>query len=98
MFYRQWALTLLLAWPLVAGLVVFAVPPRLAKHVALAAALVETAIALPMWWLFDPAAGAQFGADLPWITGWGIRYTVGADGFSLVLVLLTVCLMPLSVL
>ena len=98
MFYRQWALTLLLAWPLVAGFAILVFPPRLAKHLALAAALVEAAIALPMWWVFDPAGGAQFGVDLPWIAGWGIRYTVGADGFSLVLVLLTVLLVPLSVL
>ena len=98
MLYTQWALTLLLAWPLVAGGAILLVPATRAKYVALAASLIEVALALPMWWLFDPAAGTQFGADVPWIAGWGIRFTVGADGFSLVLVLLTVLLMPLSVL
>ncbi len=98
MFYREWAVTLLLAWPLLSGIAILFVPAPRAKHVALAAALIEAAIALPMWWLFDPAAGVQFGADVPWIPGWGVRYTVGADGFSLVLVLLTVVLMPLTVL
>ena len=98
MFYRQWALTLLLAWPLVAGVAILLVPAHRAKHVALAAALIEAALALPLWWLFDPAAGTQFGSDVPWIPGWGIRFTVGADGFSLVLVLLTVLLVPLTVL
>ena len=98
MFYRDSALTLLLLWPLVAGVAILFVPVQKAKHVALAATLVEVALALPLWWLFDPSAGTQFGSDLEWIAGWGVRYTVGADGFSLVLVLLTVVLMPLTVL
>ena len=98
MFYRESALTLLLLWPLLAGVGILFLPVRQAKHAALVATLVEVALALPLWWLFDPAGGTQFGSDLAWITGWGVRYTVGVDGFSLVLVLLTVVLMPLTVL
>src|SRR5207245_6863346 len=33
-----------------------------------------------------------------WIPAWGIRYTVGVDGISLFMVLLTTFLVPLSVL
>src|SRR5206468_10065073 len=33
-----------------------------------------------------------------WIPSWGIRYTVGVDGISLFMVLLTTFLVPLSVL
>src|SRR5216110_3383449 len=40
----------------------------------------------------------QFMVDLPWIPAWGIHYTVGLDGISLFLVLLTTFLMPLSIL
>src|SRR5690242_9970025 len=40
----------------------------------------------------------QFVADAPWIPAWGIRYTVGVDGISLFMVLLTTFLVPLSVL
>lgn len=98
MLYRQWAVTMLLAWPLLAGIGILFAPPRLAKYLALAATLVEVAIALPMWWLFDPQAGMQFGIDLPWVSDWGIRYIVGVDGISLLLLLLTVLLMPLAVL
>src|SRR5437764_695543 len=36
--------------------------------------------------------------DVPWIPSWGIRYTVGVDGISLFMVLLTTFLVPLSVL
>ena len=96
--YAQAVLTALLAWPVLAAAVVLLVPERWAKHVALAASLVEFAISVPLWWTFQPAGGMQFVLDLPWITGWGIRYTVGVDGISLFMVLLTTFLVPLSVL
>src|SRR2546427_543838 len=96
--YRQWVLTALLAWPALAALVVMVAPARWAKHVALAASLVEFAISAPLWWTFAPADGFQFILDASWIPSWGIRYTVGVDGISLFMVLLTTFLVPLSVL
>jgi NADH-quinone oxidoreductase subunit M len=96
--YQQSVLTALIAWPVLAAAVVLLVPARWAKHVALAASLVEFAISVPLWWTFQPAAGMQFVADAPWIPAWGIRYTVGVDGISLFMVLLTTFLVPLSVL
>jgi NADH-quinone oxidoreductase subunit M len=96
--YRDWVLTALLAWPVLGALVVLLVPPRWAKHVALAASVVEFALSVPLWWTFAPDGGFQFLLDLPWIPAWGIRYTVGLDGISLFLVLLTTFLVPLSVL
>ena len=96
--YRQWVLTALLAWPLGAALVVMLAPPRWAKHIALATSLVEFAISVPLWWTFAPADGMQCILDVPWIPSWGIRYTVGVDGISLFMVLLTTFLVPLSVL
>jgi NADH-quinone oxidoreductase subunit M len=96
--YARWVLTALLAWPLIAGLIVLLVPARLAKHVALAASLVEFALSVPLWWTFVPANGMQFVVDRAWIAGWGIHYTVGLDGISLFMVLLTTLLMPLSIL
>src|SRR6059058_556738 len=95
--YRQWVLTALLAWPALAAVVMVA-PARWAKHVALAASLVEFAISVPLWWTFAPAGGFQFILDASWIPSWGIRYTVGVDGISLFMVLLTTFLVPLSVL
>src|SRR2546430_134834 len=40
----------------------------------------------------------QFQLDVPWIPDWGIHYSVGVDGISLFMVLLTTFLVPLSVL
>ena len=96
--YARWLLTALLAWPLVAAALVLLVPAARAKHVALAASLVEFGLSVPLWWAFSPEAGMQFVADAAWIPAWGVRYTVGVDGISLFMVLLTTFLMPLSVL
>jgi NADH-quinone oxidoreductase subunit M len=96
--YQQGVLTALIVWPAVAAGIVLLLPARWAKHAALAASLIEFAIAVPLWWVFVPAAGMQCQLDLAWIPAWGIRYTVGVDGISLFLVLLTTLLVPLSVL
>jgi NADH-quinone oxidoreductase subunit M len=96
--YAELVLTALIAWPLAAALVVLVVPAPWAKHVALAASLLEFALSVPLWWLFQPAGGMQFRLDVPWIPAWGIHYAVGVDGISLFLVLLTTFLVPLSVL
>jgi NADH-quinone oxidoreductase subunit M len=96
--YEQLVLTALLIWPVLGALLVLALPVRAAKYTALAVALIEFAISVPMWWTFVPAAGMQFRMDVPWVPGWGIHYAVGVDGISLFLVLLTTFLVPLSVL
>src|SRR5881409_554713 len=96
--YRQWVVTALLAWPVLGALIVLLAPARWAKHLALAASLIEFAISAPLWWTFVPADGMQFILDAPWIPRWGIRYTVGVDGISLFMVLLTTFLVPLAVL
>src|SRR5713101_3386636 len=96
--YAHCVLTALLAWPLVAAVLIWLAPERAAKHLALAASVVEFALSVPLWWVFVPAAGMQLVQTFAWIPGWGISYTVGVDGISLFLVLRTTFLVPLSVL
>jgi len=96
--YQHWVLTALLVWPVVAGVIVLLAPERLAKHLALAATVIEFALSLPLWWMFVPDGGFQFAQQAAWVPAWGINYAVGVDGISLFLVLLTTFLMPLSVL
>src|SRR3989475_11132284 len=103
--YARWVLTALLAWPAVAAAAILVAPPRWAKHLGFAASLLEFVISVPLWWTFVPSGGMQFVFDAAWIqvplfgTGapWSIHYTVGVDGISLFLVLLTTFLVPLSV-
>src|SRR3989442_7205645 len=96
--YAHWLLTALLAWPLVAAVLIWLAPERAAKHLALAASAVEFGLSVPLWWIFGPAAGMQLVQTFAWIPSWGIYYKVGVDGISLFLVLLTTFLVPLSVL
>ena len=60
-----------------------------------------TAIAvfsLQLYWRFDTkTSDFQFGQSVDWIPALGIKYTVGIDGISLLLVLLTTLIMPLCV-
>src|SRR5213596_934682 len=96
--YAQTVLTALIAWPAIAAVAVLAAPARWAKHLALAGSLLEFAISVPLWWVFQPAGGMQLQLDVPWIPNWGIHYAVGVDGISLFMILLTTFLVPLSIL
>ena len=97
--YARWAISLLLAIPLVGALLIWPAAKEAAKRIALGVALVEFVVSLGLWWAYDPAGPAmQVGGWLPWIPQWGIAYRVGIDGISLLMVLLTTFLTPLAVL
>ncbi|MDH4288273.1 MAG: NADH-quinone oxidoreductase subunit M [Aquincola sp.] len=47
---------------------------------------------------FDPAApGLQFATRVPWIVDWGVYFSLGLDGYNVLLVLLTAFLGPIVV-
>ncbi len=70
-----------------------------ARIFALAVSILELALSLPLWTRFDLAQhGFQFREHIPWIPQLGIAYSVGLDGLSLLLVLLTTVLTPVSLL
>ena len=72
---------------------------REAKTFALAASVLELVASLPLWFRFDPgSAGMQFTEHASWIPALGISYSLGIDGISLLLVLLTTVLTPVSLL
>lgn len=89
---------LLIFWPLLAAIIVLAVNQHEAKKWALTAAIIELAISLVIFILFDPSGGSQFVIDQVWIKSLGINFHVAIDGISLLLVLLTTVLTPLIVL
>ena len=72
---------------------------RLLRWWTLACTLAIAALSLPLWWRFNPDTAAfQFREQHAWIPFLKINYTVGIDGISLLLVLLTTLIMPLCVL
>ena len=97
--YGQWILHALVVLPLLGVVPVLLGPESSAKWTALVVTTVELVLSLGLWWALDPARGTlQLVSSTPWIPGWGIDYRVGIDGISLVMVLLTTLLMPISVL
>jgi NADH-quinone oxidoreductase subunit M len=71
----------------------------LIRNIALGVSLVVFAITLLMWARFDPtSAEFQFVERHAWIPAFGITYAVGVDGISLLLIVLTGFLTPISLL
>jgi NADH-quinone oxidoreductase subunit M len=97
--YGQWILHALVLLPLVGVVPVLLGSESAAKRTALAITVLEFVVSLGLWWSLEPGRGMmQLVSEAPWIPNWGISYRVGIDGISLVMVLLTTALMPLSVL
>ena len=69
------------------------------KGFTLVFSLIEFAISLPLFFSFnEKASGMQFVEKAQWFPEWGISYSLGIDGISLLLVLLTTFLTVLCVL
>jgi len=97
--YGGWILHALVVLPLAGVVPVLLGDERSAKRTALAITTLEFILSVGLWWSLDPALRTlQLVSNTPWIASWGIGYRVGIDGISLVMVLLTTALMPLSVL
>ena len=95
-------LSLVLFLPLAGAVLVLLLPSRshgAIRQVALWTSIVDFACSIPLFLLFRVGdGGMQFVERLPWIEAFGISYHLGIDGISLLLVLLTTFLMPISVL
>src|SRR6478736_1138068 len=88
----------LLIWPLLASLSLLVFNVKKAREVALVASVIELIISLVMASQFIKSADVQFSINQPWIDSLGINFSVGIDGISLLLVLLTTVLIPFIIL
>ncbi len=95
-------LSLLLVVPLIGAGVLVLIPGRFRtaiRAVANLTALVALLVSLFLWRAFQPgAAGFQFIERAPWIPTLGIDYSLGVDGISLLLVLLSTVITALALL
>ena len=95
-------LTVVTFLPALGALLVFLLPrdrPELAKATSVAVTAVTFLVSLPLLLGFNPAdAGYQFSEQRPWMPSLGVSYHVGIDGISVLLVLLTTFLTPLTML
>ena len=92
-------LTLVIFLPVAGAAALSFAKESAARWIALAVTLADFLLALPLWWLFNPdSSQMQFTEHVAWITSPPVHYSLGLDGISLPLVLMTVALMPLCVL
>src|SRR6266540_2605825 len=91
-------LSVILWLPIVTAVLLALLPRRWAteiKAIGLVAALIEFIVSLTILTHFqDGVAGMQLVEAKPWIRAWGVTYSLGIDGISLWLVLLTTLLTP----
>ncbi len=95
-------LVALVVLPLLGGGLVALLPrgnDELARRVALGVSLVTLVIAVLVAVAYEPGAGAfQLTTSWSWIPAWGVRFALGVDGISLVLILMTAVLVPVCIL
>ena len=93
-------LSLITFLPLAGAIAVAVLPARYARPVALAAALLAWVASLLLLVGFSVGRGGlfQFTEELSWIPLFGIKYKLGVDGLSLLLVVLTTTLSWISIL
>ena len=96
------ALTTLGVLPLIGALLIAVIPSSQVlrvKQAALGTTLLVALSAVMTWLNFEASNTAfQFVQSVEWIPSFGINYSVGVDGLSLVLILLSVLLTPIVVL
>ena len=88
--YVGWVLHALIWLPILGvGLVLWG-EEEVAKKVAFWWSMGVLVLSLGLWWAFDPTQGSmQMESSTPWIETWGVSYSLGIDGISLFMVLLT---------
>jgi len=97
-------LTLVTFFPLVGVLVLLFLKPEqktAARWVALITSLITFAISVAVLVQFNPGDPAlQMWVNIPWIqvAGWNISYSLGVDGLSILLLMLTTFLTPIAIL
>ncbi len=86
--------------PLVgAGVIFFLRSDGAIKVTALIASLVTLSLSLVLYAHFDPKTPLfQFGESVPWIPMYNITYTLGIDGITILLIVLTALIAPACVL
>ena len=90
-------LTLLIFFPLIAALLTAASGKQAGRN-AFIFAVIELIISIAMIIQFIPTDGFQFSQNISWVSSLGIRYNVGLDGISILLMLLTTFLVPVILL
>ena len=89
---------LLIIVPLIASLLLFMIKGETAKKAALGFSIIEFALSVYAYMIFKAdVASKMLSLNCTWVESLGIKFAVGLDGISLLLVLLTTFLVPLII-
>ncbi len=88
-------LNLLIWLPILGGVFIFLTGndknPNVSRYLSLFIVLLTLLLCIPMFFAFDVnLADMQFVEDIPWLPAFGISYSLGIDGFSLLLIALSI--------
>lgn len=91
----QHVLSELIWLPIVSGIIVFLLGsdsrPQLSRWLTLLTVLISLGLCIPLLRDFDSSTYVmQFTEDMPWMSSFGIRYSLGVDGLALLLVVLSI--------
>jgi len=89
-------LSILVLFPLIAGIVTLFLTANGARWLALLTTLVSLALGAALWAAYDPN-GAQWQFTEYYGIGGGIAWAMGIDGIALMLIMLTLFLMPICI-
>ncbi len=97
--YAGWAPHALIWLPVLGMGLVLWVEEERAKNLAFWWSMLVFVVSLGLWWSFDPTQGGmQMESSTPWIESWGVNYSLGVDGISLFMVMLTTFSTSLAIL
>lgn len=93
-------LSVLIFFPLAGALVSLFLPGETTSRIwALVVTSINALLSFSLYSGFDASTYKyQFGEHISWIPAWNINYTLGVDGISVLLILLTTLIMPFCVL
>src|SRR5512145_1727722 len=102
-FFRAHLLSIITFTPLVGAVVLLALPrPKddTVRWIANIFGILAFLVSLPLWFWFDRAHPTpfQFTERADWIPSIGVSYSLGVDGISALLILLTTLLGPIAIL
>ncbi len=83
-------LSLLIFFPALAAVFGFMIQKESMRAYGVSVAAIEFALALWLWYVFDGSvSGMQFMESLPLVPSFGINYTLGVDGISVFIIILS---------
>lgn len=89
----------IIALPVIAAAMVALVPKKRSEIIlplGIALSVLPLALTGYLFWVFEPVAGFQFTERAVWYQPWGMSWSLGVDGVSMPMVVLTTLLVPIA--